>query len=120
MYQEKWPLYLNGHYKPGHYIRGILYLMVFFLLSRYSNEIIESMLIYLRTDSCDGRRIYISKDISGPKEGTYMFNTSPKSSDFPMIYGRSYLDLILRKNYFKTYIFTFICLSKISHLIWHS
>ena len=38
---------------------------------------------------------------------------------YPMIYGRSYPDLILRNNDFKTYFFTFIFLSKISHLIWH-
>ena len=40
------------------------------------------MFTLLRTYSCDERRIYKSEDISGPKGGTYMFNTSPKSSDF--------------------------------------
>ena len=38
---------------------------------------------------------------------------------YPMIYGRSYPDLISRRNYFKTYLFTCIFVSKISHLIWH-
>ena len=38
---------------------------------------------------------------------------------YPIMYGRSYPDLILRKNNFKTYFFTFIFLSKISRLIWH-
>ena len=37
---------------------------------------------------------------------------------YPMIYGRNYPDLLLRKK-FKTYFFTFIFLSKISRLIWH-
>ena len=32
-------------------------------------------------DSCDERRIYKSEGISGPEGGTYMFKTSPKSSD---------------------------------------
>ena len=32
-------------------------------------------------DNCDERRVYKSEDIPGPKGGTYMFNTSPKSSD---------------------------------------
>ena len=36
----------------------------------------------LRIDNCDERRVYTSEDISGPKDGTYMFNTSPKSSYF--------------------------------------
>ena len=36
---------------------------------------------FLRIDNCDERRVYKSEDISGPKGGTYMFNTSPKSSD---------------------------------------
>ena len=36
----------------------------------------------LRTDSCDERRVYKREDISGLKGGTYMFYTSPKSSDF--------------------------------------
>ena len=35
----------------------------------------------LRIDNCDERRVYKSEDISGPKGGTHMFNTSPKSSD---------------------------------------
>ena len=38
---------------------------------------------------------------------------------YPMMYGRSYPNLILRKNDFKTYFFTFILLSKISRLIWN-
>ena len=41
------------------------------------------VLLLLRTDSCDERRIYKSEDISGPEGGKYMFNTSPKSSQFP-------------------------------------
>ena len=36
----------------------------------------------LRTDSCDERRVYKREHISGSKGGTYMFNTSPRSSDF--------------------------------------
>ena len=40
------------------------------------------IVFFLRTDSCDERWIYISDDISDPEGGTYMFNTSPKSSDF--------------------------------------
>ena len=36
---------------------------------------------------------------------------------YPMMYGRRYPNLILRKNDFKTYFFTFIFLSKISRLI---
>ena len=36
-----------------------------------------------------------------------------------MIYGRSYPDFILRKNDFKTYLFTFNFVSKISRLISH-
>ena len=36
----------------------------------------------LRIDNCDERRVYKSKYISGPKGGTYTFNTLPKSSDF--------------------------------------
>ena len=36
---------------------------------------------YLRIDNCDERRVYKREDISGPKGGTYMFDTSPKSSD---------------------------------------
>ena len=36
----------------------------------------------LRTDSCDERRVYKSEYVSGPRGGTYMFKTSPKSSDF--------------------------------------
>ena len=38
--------------------------------------------VALRIDNCDERRVYKSEDISGPKGGTYMFNTSTKSSDF--------------------------------------
>ena len=38
--------------------------------------------LHLRIDNCDERRVYKLEDISGPKGGTYMFNTSPKSSDF--------------------------------------
>ena len=34
---------------------------------------------YLRTDSCDERRVYKIEDISGPKGDTYMFITFPKS-----------------------------------------
>ena len=37
---------------------------------------------HLRIDNCNERLVCKSKDISGPKGGTYMFNTSPKSSDF--------------------------------------
>ena len=39
-------------------------------------------LAILRIDNCDERRVYKSKYISGPKVGTYTFNTLPKSSDF--------------------------------------
>ena len=35
----------------------------------------------LRINNCGERRVCKSEDISGPKGGTYMFNTSPKSSD---------------------------------------
>ena len=35
--------------------------------------------LYLRIYNCDERRVYKSEDISGPKGGTYVFNTSPKS-----------------------------------------
>ena len=38
---------------------------------------------------------------------------------YPMMYCRSYPDLILRKRDFKTYFLTFIFSSKISRLIWH-
>ena len=38
---------------------------------------------------------------------------------YPMIYGRSSPDLILRTNDFRNYSFTFIFLSKISRSIWH-
>ena len=40
------------------------------------------ILISLRIDNCDERRIYKSGDISRPKGGIFTFNTSPKSSDF--------------------------------------
>ena len=33
------------------------------------------------------RRVYKSEDISGPKGGTYMFNTSPKGSDLCLSNG---------------------------------
>ena len=36
----------------------------------------------LRIDNCDERLVYKSEDNCGPKGGTYMFNTSPKSSYF--------------------------------------
>ena len=42
---------------------------------------------HLRIDNCDERRVYRCEDISGPKGGTYMFNTSPKSSDFCLSNG---------------------------------
>ena len=38
---------------------------------------------------------------------------------YPMMYGRNYPDIILRKKYFKKQFFTFIFVSKISRLIWH-
>ena len=43
---------------------------------------IEFLALCLRTDSCDERRVYKSEYFSGPRGGTYMFKTSPKSSDF--------------------------------------
>ena len=36
----------------------------------------------LSTEICDERRVYMSEDISGPKDGPSMFNISPKSLDF--------------------------------------
>ena len=51
----------------------------------YSNKSYRILLIkkslFLRIDNCDERRVYKSEYIAGPKGGTYMFNTSPKSSD---------------------------------------
>ena len=38
----------------------------------------SSLIINLRIDNCDERRVYKGEDISGPiKCGTYMFNISP-------------------------------------------
>ena len=51
-----------------------------FFVSWWSGKGIEKFM--LRIDNCDERRVYKLEDISGPKGGTYMFNTSPKSSDF--------------------------------------
>ena len=80
-----------------------------------AKSVVLSAYFDLRTDSCDERRVYKSEDISGPKGGTYMFNTSPKAQIlvYPMMYCKIYPDLTSRKNDFKTYFFTFISSSKI-------
>ena len=52
------------------------------LIGREILKLSHKMYLILRTDSCDERRVYKREDISSPKGGTYMFNTSPKCSDF--------------------------------------
>ena len=57
-------------------------LLTFVLLYTFKCLGKQTVFVELRIDNCDERRVYKLEDISGPKGGTYMFNTSPKSSDF--------------------------------------
>ena len=62
-------------YLPPDVARGVYFHGRGHILCLFSTHDTE----LLRIDNCDERRVYKLEDISGPKGGTYMFNTSPIS-----------------------------------------